>query len=109
MVEKKKPKLTHKFKAKRVEYDGIKFASTREGNYYLSLKRRQEDGEVLFFLRQVPFHLDGNVKYFCDFQVFLADGTIEFVDVKGIRLNMYLVKKKLVEAKYPIEIREVLS
>lgn len=104
-VKSQKPR--HKFRAKPTETDGIKFSSKKEANYYLQLKQLQELGEVLFFLRQVPLHLPGNVKYLCDFLVFYADGTADFVDVKGMKTPQYVMKKKQVEALYPVEIVEV--
>ena len=96
----------HKFKAKRTECDGIKFASKKEATYYQELQLRKKAGEVLFFLRQVPLHLPGNVKYVCDFQVFITNGEVEFIDVKGFRTPQYIKLKKMVEAVYPIEIKE---
>jgi hypothetical protein len=97
----------HKFHAKQTVNDGYIFSSKKESKYYSELKSRQAAGEVLFFLRQVPFHLGGGIKYVCDFQVFKTDGTVEFVDVKGFVTPMYKLKKAQVEASYPIEITEV--
>ena len=97
----------HKFNAKKTELDGIKFDSKKEGKYYLELKLRKQVGEIIFFLRQVPFDLPGNVKYRVDFQEFHSDGTVHFIDVKGMRTPEYIAKKKMVEALYPIEIEEV--
>lgn len=94
----------HKFHARPTELDNIKFASRKEARYYKELKLRQQAGEVLFFLRQVPFHLTGGVKYVCDFQVFLSNGTVEFVDIKGMETDIFKLKKKQVEELYPIEI-----
>lgn len=99
--------IRHKFNAKRTELDGIKFPSKKEAKYYSELLLRQKAGEVLFFLRQTSFHLPGGVKYVCDFTEFLTDGSVQFVDVKGMRTDMYTVKKKLVEALFPIEIKEI--
>lgn len=99
--------MKHKFKAKPTEIDDIKFSSRAESNRYANLKWQQEHGEVLFFLRQVPFHLPGGVKYVCDFMVFWADGDITIEDVKGFKTDMYKTKKKLVESIYPIKIREI--
>lgn len=97
----------HKFRAVQTECDGIKFSSKKEARYYGDLKLRQQSGEVVFFLRQTPFHLPGGVKYVADFQEFHADGTVHFVDVKGMVTPMYIAKKKLVESLYPIEIETV--
>jgi hypothetical protein len=94
----------HKYSAVRTESDGIKFDSKKEAKYYGELKLRVRTGEVLFFLRQTPFHLPGNVKYVVDFQEFHADGTIHFVDVKGMQTKQFIMKKKMVESLYPVEI-----
>lgn len=99
--------IKHKFKAKPTEVDDIKFASRKEAKYYTELKLRQRNGEVLFFLRQVPVHLPGTTKYVVDFLVFLADGSVEFVDVKGMETDMFKLKKRQVEALYPFEIKIV--
>jgi hypothetical protein len=97
----------HKFFAKPCEVDGIKFPSQLEANYYRKLKIRQRAGDVVFFLRQVPFYLPGGVKYVCDFQEFRQDGTVHFIDVKGVETSSFIDKKKIVEALYPIEIEVV--
>lgn len=96
--------VRHKFNAKRTELDGIKFASKREAARYITLKVLIEKGDVVFFTRQTPLHLPGNVKYVCDFVVYWADGTVTFEDVKGMTTPMFTLKKKQVEAMYPIEI-----
>lgn len=100
-------KLKHKFHAIRTEIDGIKFGSKKESKRYQELLYLQKTGEVLFFLRQVPFHLPGNTKYLCDFVVFWKNGDITFEDVKGMKTPMYTLKKKQVESLYPIEIKEI--
>ncbi len=100
-------KSTHKFKAVRCERDGKKFPSMLERKYYDLLKLRQKDGDVLFFLRQIPFELPGNVKYLCDYQVFLSDGSVEFVEIKGRDTPMGVLKIKQVEEIYPISIKVI--
>jgi hypothetical protein len=91
----------------RTESDGIKFDSKKEARYYDQLKLRVKSGEVLFFLRQVPLHLPGGVRYVVDFQEFHSDGTVRFVEIKGFETAQWLVKKKLVESFYPITIEVV--
>jgi hypothetical protein len=100
-------RLRHKFNAVRVETDGIKFHSKKEAKRYVQLKDLQASGEIVFFLCQVPFHLNGGVKYVCDFLIFWSDGSVTFEDVKGVKTAIYIAKKKMVEAKYPIEIIEI--
>ena len=98
--------IYHKFNAVRTEVEGIKFASKKEADYYKELcLRRQNGGDVVFFLRQVPFYMP-NVKYVCDFVTFNTDGTVHFLDCKGFRTKTYLRKKKLVEKYFPVKIEE---
>lgn len=97
---------TPKYGNKKVTIDGYTFDSKKEANYYLQLLVRQRADEVSMFLRQVPIDLPGGVKYVIDFVVFRTDGTVEWVDVKGMKTAMYQLKKKQVEALYPIEIIE---
>lgn len=99
--------LKHKFRAIATKLDDIKFASKKEAKRYRELKLLQQSGELLFFLRQVPFHLPANVKYVCDFLCFWKDETVTIEDVKGIKTPMYILKKKQVEAIYPINITEI--
>lgn len=99
--------IKHKFKAKATETDGIKFASKKEAKRYINLKTLKKAGEIVFFLRQIPFYLPGGVKYVCDFQIFWTNGIITFEDAKGFKTESYKAKKKMVEALYPIEILEV--
>lgn len=99
--------VRHKYGAKQTETDGIKFSSKLEAAYYTHLKKLQQSGEVVFFLRQTPLHLEGNVKYTADFQVFRADGSVEFVDTKGKETKEFIRAKKQVEARYPLEIKVV--
>jgi len=99
--------LKHKFRAIPTELDGIKFASRKEAKRYRELRLLEKSGELLFFLRQVPFHLPANVKYVCDFLCFWKDETVTVEDVKGIKTPLYILKKKQVEATYPVSITEV--
>lgn len=99
--------IRHKFNAVRTDVDGVKFSSKREAAYYQQLRVAVKSGELLFFLRQVPFHLTGGVRYCCDFVEFWKSGEVRFVDTKGFRTPMYKIKRKQVEALYPIQITEV--
>ena len=102
----------HKFNAKqttRTWNDGsvIKFPSKKEAREFDKCMMEISAGQLLFFLRQVPFHLPGNVTYRLDFMKFWRDGTITLVDAKGRRTKEYIRAKKQVEALYPVEIIEV--
>lgn len=97
----------HKFGAIPCERDGKKFPSKLERSYYDKLLILQKTGEVLFFLRQIPFDLPGKIRYICDFQVFYANGDINFVDTKGKDTALSQTKRKMVEDLYPITIEIV--
>jgi hypothetical protein len=100
-------KKESKYHAQSVEIDNIKFASKKEGRRYQELKALQYLGEVKFFLRQTPFHLPGKTQYRLDFMVFWTNGNVTFEDTKGMRTQMYKLKKRQVEEIYPIKILEI--
>jgi len=102
-----KIKSKNKYGAKKTHVDGFIFASQMEARYYNDLKLRVKAGEVIMFLRQVPFHIDGGVKYVLDFLEFRSDGTVHFIDTKGHQTKEFKLKKKLVEHQYPIEIEVI--
>jgi len=95
-----------KYHAIMEECDNIKFQSKREAKYYRELKARMFAGEVKYFLRQVPFELIGGIRYRIDFMEVWTDGSIHWVDVKGFRTQTYKMKRRMVEASYPIKIIE---
>lgn len=104
----KTPASKYKVKSKDTRTcDGIVFDSKAEMHWYRQLVDAKKHGVIKYFLRQVPFHLPGNVKYLCDFMVIYADGRLEYQDVKGMRTAMYRLKRKQVEALYPVKIREI--
>ena len=96
----------HKFHAKPTDYKDIRFHSKKEAQYAAELDLRIKAGEVVFYLRQVPFDLLG-VVYRVDFAEFWTNGEVHFVDVKGMRTREFITKKKQVEALYPVKIEEV--
>ena len=96
----------HKFHAIQTVRDGYKFHSKKEARRYDELNLLKRAGEIVFFLRQVPFHIPGNVTYRIDYQIFWTNGEVTFEDVKGMRTPEYIAKKKIVEELYPIKIIE---
>ena len=99
--------IRHKYNAVRCESDGIKFHSKKERLYYSQLKIRKQAGEVIFFLRQTPFHFRNGTKYVVDFIEFWADGSVHFIDVKGARTQSYKNHLKSLKVEYPeVEIEE---
>lgn len=94
---------THKYNAKRVEIDGVKFHSTSEGARYHYLKAEQLAGRLIFFLMQTRIDIPGST-YRLDFLEFWADGRIVWLDVKGFETEAFKIKRRAVEAIYPFKI-----
>jgi len=97
----------HKYRAQATVVDGIRFDSKKEGRYYGELKLRQQAGEVLCFLRQVPVHLPGQTRLVIDFLEFHTDGSVHFVDTKGVQTETFKLKRRQVEDLYPFDIEVV--
>lgn len=95
---------THKYKAIRTEFDGISFPSKLEAAYYKKLKLRLISKDIKYFLRQVPLHLPGNIKLIVDFLVFENDGSVRYIETKGMMTQIAKLKIKQAEAIYPIKI-----
>lgn len=119
-----KPLRKGKYHNLPTEADGIKFQSKLEAKYYIELDLRKKAGEVLYFLRQVPFHLPGGVIYRVDFVIvtpipmkktpkgiYLATDArplfIEYVDCKGMDTQDSKNKIKMVQALYGVNIQIV--
>lgn len=104
----KDPTSKYKVSAKDTRTcDGITFASKKEMHRYRTLKAMQDEGTIRYFLRQVPLHLEGGVKYVADFLVVYPGREPVIEDTKGARTPMYRLKKKQVEARYPVKIMEI--
>lgn len=99
----------------KTEYNGTIFDSKKEANYAMQLdfqkKAVNPKDKVISYEKQVPFQIIVNgkkiCKYLADFKVSYADRHEEIIDVKGVRTQMYSLKKKLVEAQFNIKIIEV--
>ena len=108
-----------KYNAVKTEFDGIKFASKKEAEYYKNLLLLKQAGEVVNIKLQPEFELqegyikDGAkirpIKYIADFLVVYKDRHIEIIDTKGYRKDkVYLLKKKLFHYKFKgLTIKEV--
>lgn len=105
----KRKKKVNKYGNTKVKRDGYTFDSQAEARYYDNLKLRRLGGDIVFFLCQVPMRLGGGIVYRVDFLEFHTDGTVHFIDVKGVETTEFAIKKKLVEHQYPLEIEIVKS
>lgn len=102
----------HKYRAKPVVIDNIRFASTAEGNRYLELKTLFRANKITDLTLQPEYLCEVNgVKvciYRADFQYFdYQTGKTVVEDKKGFRTAEYKLKKRLVEACHGITITEV--
>lgn len=108
----------NKYHNKKIAYDGHKFDSKKEANYYNQLKLLQRAGLIRdlelqkTFILQPSFKLNNKTRrqitYIADFTyVSTEDNKIHVIDVKGFKTDVYNVKKKMFEYKYGIEIEEV--
>ena len=108
-----KPKR-NKYGNIKTEVDGIKFDSKKEAEYYCQLKLLKQAGEIKDFGLQPRYELQPTFKkngvthrsitYVADFIVDWADGTTEVIDVKSsksFKTQVYRIKKKMFEYKYP--------
>lgn len=94
-----------KYHSKVKIVDGIRFPSGLEARCYEWLKFRRLAGEVLWFIRQPCFNLEGSIRYYADFLAVLADGSVSVIDAKGILTDISRLKIKQTEARYGIKVQ----
>ncbi len=105
-----------KYGANKCEIDGIKFDSRREANRYLELKQLEKAGVISDLQLQVPFVLQDSfvfngkkiqaIKYIADF-TYWENGELVIEDTKGMRTDVYNIKKKMFMYRYKKYIKEV--
>lgn len=91
---------------------GVTFASKREAERYVELRRRWHAGEISSLELQPRFVLQpwtetgrttiSPITYVADFRYYdhaLGEEVVE--DVKGHRTDVYRIKRKMFEARYP--------
>lgn len=120
----------NKYGAKSTVVDGIRFDSAKEARRWQQLRLLEKAGAIRDLQRQVEFELipaqyeppktlksgrkvrgrciERKASYFADFAYIQSD-TGEYIveDAKGMRTDVYKLKKKMVLYKYGIQIREV--
>lgn len=111
-------KLVSKYHNKKVIYNGITFDSTKEKNRYIELKLLERAGLIKDLKLQYEFELQPaftlnnkkirKISYIADFYYFdnkVNDYVVE--DTKGMRTDVYCIKKKMFEYRYKMEIQEL--
>lgn len=106
----------NKYHNKKVYIDGQVFDSRREYNRYCELLLLQRAHQISRLQRQVKYELIPSqktpqgamraVNYYADF-VYQENGKTVVEDVKGVRTEVYKLKKKLMWQVYHILITEV--
>ena len=98
--------------------DGRVFDSKHEAGRYAELKLLQRAGKISELKTQVSFLLipaqydekhrciERSCKYVADF-TYMEDGHLVVEDAKGLKTDVYRIKKKMMLQKYGIRIKEV--
>ena len=98
--------IKSKYRAVKTTIDGIKFDSKKEAKRYQELKLLERAGAIKAlelqprFILQDKFRLKGEthrkIEYIADFKYFDVDKKAWIVeDVKGIKTDVYKLKKKI--------------
>lgn len=100
----------NKYRNKKVQFDGITFDSKAEETRYKQLLLMQKANYITDlelqprFLLQDRFKKNGKIyrkiEYIADFK-YIENGKIIVEDVKGIQTDVFKLKHKLFEKKYP--------
>lgn len=111
------PKKPHKYGARSVVIDGIRFPSKREGDRWLALKLRQVLGEIRDLKRQVVYELAPAVRlhgekrlkpalrYVADFRYFDAEkGHFVVEDAKGRDTPVSRIKRHLMKSVHGVDV-----
>lgn len=131
---KQKARGSSKYHAEKVTVNGITFDSKKEARRYLELTALEQAGKIHDLRRQVKYLLipeqrescteiyksgpkKGQCKpgrvlerecaYYADFDYYTEDGTHVVEDAKGVRTEVYRLKKKMLLYTHKIRISEV--
>lgn len=104
-----------KYGAIQKPYNGVTYHSTKEANYAMTLDLLIKAKEVEKWERQLRFKLGVNsifiTTYVLDFKVWHTDGTVRFIDVKGMKKGQafatFQIKQRLMKAILDIEVEIV--
>jgi len=101
----------NKYRNVSKEYNGHFYDSKFEASYAKDLDLRVKAKDIKSWERQIKIELEIYGKhicnYFVDFKILHNDGTIEYVEVKGLELPLWRFKWKLFEAIWNEEQPEI--
>ena len=108
--EYKKSLKQNKYSNNKVQIGRYVFDSTLEGKRYKQLALMEKAGTIKNLRLQVPFLLQDSfkkngktykaIKYIADF-VYEENGKVIIEDTKGIKTDVFKIKQKMFEYKYP--------
>jgi hypothetical protein len=104
-------KKPHKYKAKPLTVDGIRFDSTAEAKHYAELKILERAGEITELTVHPRYPIIINKRQVCivelDFSYRDKEGHTHFIDCKGMDTAISKLKRKLVFAVHAITVEIV--
>ena len=102
--------MKRKYNNHKIEIDGFTFDSKLEADFYQRLKPLVKSGKIKElkihprYLLQEGFTKNGKryqpIFYIADFEALYDDGTVVIYDTKGMRTEVYKIKRKLFEYRY---------
>lgn len=95
-----------KYQNRKTELDGVTYDSKKEARRAAELNLMLKNGEIITLARQVRFRLAKGIEYVADFVYTTKDGEQITEDVKGMKTDVYKLKKKLMKELRGIEILE---
>ena len=105
--------MYNKYRNKKVICDGFKFDSKREAKRWIELKLLEKAKQITELERQKKFELQPSytnnkgkhiraITYIADYFYYDKKRKIYIVeDVKGVKTDVYMLKKKIFEYVYP--------
>src|SRR5699024_12790627 len=97
-----------------VELDGYIFASQLEADYYAELVFRQKANEICSFVIQPRYLLQKSfekigkkykkVEYVADLEIKHLDNSIEVIDTKGVKSDVFRIKENVLHKVYPFQL-----
>lgn len=109
------PKKQSKYRNQKVTIDGITFDSKREGERYRQLSMLESAGKIQYLTLQPVYELAPAVtiqgkkkqalRYVADFR-YIENGKTVVEDVKGMKTDIYIIKRHLMKHLHGIDILE---
>lgn len=106
----------NKYRAKKITVDGIEFDSRKEVNRYFELLTMQKAGLIKDLQRQEEFELiprcgkERPAKYHSDFSYIdcaTGEKVVEDVKSRATKTKDYILRRKIMNWRHGIQIREV--